>query len=67
MIELEDYDIDVLELLAVKPLHEPPALVRSVIEELQTRNLTVFADGRWHLTTLGREILAQNKDRIENE
>lgn len=61
MIELDDTDLDVLALLAQRPLHNPPPLVLEVIKELQSWGLTFYAVGCWHATALGLDALARHR------
>ena len=61
MIKLDEDDLAVLALLADRPLHAPPPLVRGIIEELRPSGLTKFADGCWHATPLGLKVLAGRK------
>ena len=61
MIDLDEDDLAVLSLLAERPLHAPPPLVLGIIQELRPSGLTVFADGCWHATCLGRKVLSERR------
>ena len=59
MIDLDEDDLAVLSLLVDRPLDSPPPLVLGIIEELRPSGLTVFRDGCWHATDLGRAVLTR--------
>ena len=50
---LDNNEIAVLELLAIKPLSYFPPLPRSIAEQLARKGLAIFSDGHWYPTADG--------------
>lgn len=56
MVGLDNNEIAVLELLAMKPLSYFPPFPHIIARRLAHRGLVVFQDGRWHPTAEGLSI-----------
>ena len=50
---LDNNEIAVLELLAIKPLSYFPPLPRGIAEQLARKGLAIFSDGQWYPTADG--------------
>lgn len=50
---LDNNEVAVLELLAIRPLSYVPPLPRRIAEQLARKGLAIFSDGQWYPTADG--------------